>query len=491
MNVTIDGVEYAPITGQIDTLGRPVPPAYSVGIGITTRNRQKVLNASIDQQVKFLPPGAKLVVVDDASDEPVSGAAYRFADNVGIARAKNKCLELLDDCEHIFLFDDDAYPIADGWWLPYVTSPEPHLMYQFLDLSGPRKLNDVTEIYTDAEHFALSGPRGVMLYVERWLLDVVGGFDTVYDRFGYEHGDWSNRIHHSGATSWRYADVQGSSDLIYSLDEHEAVERSLTRQERAEFVKRNAVIHNSRRDEWHEGYVEYREMRNVVLTSLFLSGKDPQRPAGVIDMAGVAKLTKSLSQEDVVMFTEDDTDWRLDDIFVRGGLIVEHPLKVNVYFERWLAAYQYLRDHREIRAAFIVDATDVEMLRSPWSEMTEGKLYIGYEPKVVEDEWMVKHHVSKLSARFIKDHPWETLLNAGVVGGDRKTLMRFAHRVMAAYFDQELRIFYGKDTDRDLADMAVVNQVAYEDDFEIVTGPKVVTKFKADERNTWSWFKHK
>jgi hypothetical protein len=35
-----------------------------------------------------------------------------------------------------FLWDDDAWPIADNWHLPYIESPEPHLAYQFLDLAG-------------------------------------------------------------------------------------------------------------------------------------------------------------------------------------------------------------------------------------------------------------------------------------------------------------------------------------------------------------------
>lgn len=75
-------------------------------------------------------------------------ATYRFEENVGIARHKNKCLELLADagCEHLFLFDDDAYPLVEDWWRPYVDSPEPHLMRIFLDLAGPRKMRDITAV---------------------------------------------------------------------------------------------------------------------------------------------------------------------------------------------------------------------------------------------------------------------------------------------------------------------------------------------------------
>jgi hypothetical protein len=58
----------------------------------------------------------------------------------------------------------------------------------------------------------------------------VGGFDPVYGRGMYEHSDLALRIHNAGLTTWAYADVVGSEKLIHSLDEHEAVERSVPSQ---------------------------------------------------------------------------------------------------------------------------------------------------------------------------------------------------------------------------------------------------------------------
>jgi hypothetical protein len=83
----------------------------AIGVGITTRNRNDVL-ATTRQRIEAHTLGAHIVVVVDASAKPVDGANYRFDENVGIARAKNKCLELLDaaGCKHLFLFDDDTYP---------------------------------------------------------------------------------------------------------------------------------------------------------------------------------------------------------------------------------------------------------------------------------------------------------------------------------------------------------------------------------------------
>src|SRR5690606_9326345 len=116
-----DGTTYVPASG---VGGR-------IGVGITTHNRPDVFAQTLRKMREHLPAGARLVVVDDASTNPVAEATYRFEKNVGIARAKNKCLELLADCEHIFLFDDDCAPVVDGWERPYIDSPEPHLAFSW------------------------------------------------------------------------------------------------------------------------------------------------------------------------------------------------------------------------------------------------------------------------------------------------------------------------------------------------------------------------
>src|SRR5690606_4684793 len=93
-----------------------------IGIGLTTHNRRDVLKKSLSFHKKHLPKGAKLIVVDDASEIPVKGVDFRFEHNAGIAASKNKCIELLEGCEHIFLFDEDCWPITDDWHLPYINS---------------------------------------------------------------------------------------------------------------------------------------------------------------------------------------------------------------------------------------------------------------------------------------------------------------------------------------------------------------------------------
>lgn len=171
-----------------------------IGIGVTTYGNRPCAEKTL-KMLRMLTPAAKIVVVDKP----------------GIPEAKNACLKLLDDCDHIFLFDDDCYPTKIGWYVPYVQSEHKHLCYTF-----NRK---VLKTVNGVNHYEL--PSGCMLYVEKSVLSVVGGFDTEYKGYAYEHVDWSQRIFNAGLTEHPFMDFENSSDWIHSMDEHKEVETSV------------------------------------------------------------------------------------------------------------------------------------------------------------------------------------------------------------------------------------------------------------------------
>lgn len=106
------------IKAKLDELKEDVSilGAQLIGIAITTRNRYEIFKKTYDEMKKHAPKNSVIVVVDDASTTPCPEATYRFTENVGIARAKNKCFELLykAGCEHFFLFYDDRPGCGDG-----------------------------------------------------------------------------------------------------------------------------------------------------------------------------------------------------------------------------------------------------------------------------------------------------------------------------------------------------------------------------------------
>lgn len=453
--VTVDGVDY-------------VPAGHSFGVAITTRNRPERLGKSLAAWRKHTPSGVPIIVVDDESTTPTSNADYRFTTNVGIATAKNKCLELLlaAGVEHLFLADDDAYPVADGWWVPYVESPEPHLFAVFT--SATAKSSRIDTIYTDSTHTAYAATRGYFLYFHRSVIDRVGGFDTRFKN-AFEHVELSNRIHNAGLTTWPYQDVTGSNTLIFCEDQAGNTSVIPDGDRRAnEATGRQLLEECAGRDT----FVPFGS-RDVVLSCLFVTKPDPQRGNSLApnpDLAG--GLLKSLDG-DTIVFCDFDTDHQQF-----------HRVEVseNPYIQRWITYRQYLVAHPEIRWVWCVDATDVQALRDPFEDMQPGILYTGWENQILGCAWMLKHH--QASRAWIEVNRNLPLLNAGVAGGDRQTMLTFTDRLIHLWVAAKR----GHVEDR-AGDMGFFNRAAH--GMNVITGPPVTTLFKAEQRNDYSIWKHK
>ncbi|MBX8971294.1 MULTISPECIES: glycosyltransferase family 2 protein [Citrobacter] len=485
MEVLINGVRFIP---EGDNKVR-------IGIAITTHNRPEVLKRAIEQHMKHLPSGALVVVIDDGSSPaaivPDGVKLVRHEQSRGIVASKNASLTALVDagCEHLFLWDDDAWPIADNWHLPYIESPEPHLAYQFLDLAGPRKINDMAVLYRDDKHIAYTGQRGVMLYYHRSAIDKVGGFDPVYGRGMYEHPDLALRIHNAGLTSWAFADVIGSEKLIHSMDEYEEGARSIPRPDREALVKRNVGIFNARRDSGYTGFASYSRNPNLVITTLLTSQPDPQRGRKVKpDPQVLQAWADSISGALPIVLADE-----LKESPTGAGLFEVPPLGMSPYFARWLHIYQYLRAHPEYHLVWCTDGTDVEMLREPWEEMAPGKIYVGSEHKTYFDEWMKDNHHGKAYSEFFELHRDEQLLNAGLIGGCREDVMEFAHRIIRQHYLIESHRFWKMEAaPATLVDMGAFGMAAKSFCNRIVTGPLVHTIFKTDGfGKETAWWKHK
>lgn len=460
-----------------------------IGIGITTYNRSAQFNKSYQEICRLAPEGARIVVVDDASDTPVPNATFRFTANAGIAAAKNKCFELLDDCEHIFLFDDDTFPVHEEWYKPYVESQEPHLMYIFKDFLKTKRLNDTIELYRDSKIVAYSHPRGCMCYFKRVCLTVAGGMDTIFGKWGYEHPDLSNRVYNAGLTSFRYMDVPGSDKLFYSGDEHETVATTVSGTERDKLVQRNKRIYDQRID--MVKFIPYKsaqEKEDIFLTCYFNKVIDPQRGAVMSpDWSTLEPLIKSLPQgRKLVVLTDclPPTD-RYKQV------VLEYvETAINPYFQRWISYYQYLRQHADrIGLVFCIDATDVQILRDPFPEMWEGGIYTGDEAESVANAWLSSNHQMPMILDFINAHPHRQLLNAGLLGGPVKNVTGFIKSLVDLYYKSVIDAHYNKWPAAGLTDMGLFNLVAGNRD--VIHGMRVNTRFKANETNTFSWFKHK
>lgn len=219
---------------------------HKVSIAISTRNRPDSFWYCLKTIRKFTPLDFEIYVIDDASDDLYYNADYRFEERSGISRVKNKCLQLCYESgsDHVFLFDDDTYPLCNDWWKPYVEPELHHAMYNF----GPGiKLTDKLK-----RHY---NPNGCMLYFDRHCIEKVGGVDTNYPN-KYEHTDLSRRIFNNALTPAPFIDVIGSDKLIYCLDQDNAIQRSFTQKEMNENLKSGYDYFYSQRNS--KAFIEFR-----------------------------------------------------------------------------------------------------------------------------------------------------------------------------------------------------------------------------------------
>src|SRR5690606_29815351 len=130
--------------------------------------------------------------------------------------------------DHVFLFDDDCYPIAKDWHLPYINSPHPHLCYTFL----PH-----TRIVDGHKYHALGN--GCIMYIHRSVVEKIGGFDTRLGLGKFEHVQYSHRAHAAGLIPHPFIDVVGSDKLFHSMDEQNEVIRTFTDEEQRQLLAKN------------------------------------------------------------------------------------------------------------------------------------------------------------------------------------------------------------------------------------------------------------
>lgn len=246
-----------------------------IGIGVTTHNRHKLIATCVKNIRKYTSSPYKLVVVDDASDVPVNiknVKIYRFEKNMGIAASKNKCLSLLEGCDHYFLFDDDCWPKQTGWedfYINAATKSKSHhfcFTWEYYD-NGEREeywkvdkivginekyvlhiegiepqyfnswMHDITirmikiqmgfpgtiphrfEYQPEFEIKIHNSCSGALLYFDKECVEKIGGFNTGFGRYGGEHVGFTNRVYNVGLNPIGvFLDVKGSDEYIHSVD---------------------------------------------------------------------------------------------------------------------------------------------------------------------------------------------------------------------------------------------------------------------------------
>lgn len=145
-------------------------PKTKIGLGITTTNPEKYMS--------YLKVWDGLILFNTDQDT--------------IARDKNKLIKQLYNlgCTNLFIFDDDTFPIKEGW-------------------------ADWVIEHEDAHAVLGEQIPGCMLYLTRDVVEKVGYMNTEYGKYGWEHLGYYKRI---DKAKFSISHLLGWQDYIYSYD---------------------------------------------------------------------------------------------------------------------------------------------------------------------------------------------------------------------------------------------------------------------------------
>lgn len=186
-----------------------------IGLGVTTYKRPEHLKLWREQVDKIhgkrgistLNPNlleVKTFIYDDEVDRK------------GIAYGKNQCLKTLKDSDFIFLFDDDCFPIAEGFVEFFIQAHKESGQHHFLYLRETPSIR-CTGVKKGIQIFDNCG--GAFMFLTKEVIKKIGGFNKDYKTYGYEHAGYSNRIHKAGLTSFgAYLCPLGAEKYLYAMD---------------------------------------------------------------------------------------------------------------------------------------------------------------------------------------------------------------------------------------------------------------------------------
>lgn len=178
-----------------------------VGIGITTYKRKDLLKKCLEHFEKYSTLPYRLYVAEDTDE-----------DRKGIALRKNECLYHLQDCEYIFLFDDDCYPIKEGWEDFFINAHKESGYHHFCYLT--KNLHMEKNYYFCGEYTIKSYSQcgGVFMFLTREVLKKVGGLYDGYKFYGFEHIGYSWRIFNAKLIPEMYLCVEGTESYLFAHD---------------------------------------------------------------------------------------------------------------------------------------------------------------------------------------------------------------------------------------------------------------------------------
>lgn len=176
-----------------------------IGVGVTTTSNRKQHYQEWLRSFHDHTPD---------SNDPTKYVLFTAHDQPTIAQAKNMCLIALEDCDYIFLFDDDCFITREGWENYFIDAHRVTGEHHFLYLN--KRTHNFYKYENGLSFFHDCG--GCFMFLTKDVVKHVGGMNKKYKRYGYEHAGYSQRIFRSGFNSAPYIMPQLASGYLFSMD---------------------------------------------------------------------------------------------------------------------------------------------------------------------------------------------------------------------------------------------------------------------------------
>jgi hypothetical protein len=177
---------------------------------------------------------------------------------------------------------------------------------------------------------------------------------------------------------------------------------------------------------------------------------------------------------------------------------VDYDKTFNPNVFRYLVYREFLQKYSpEINSFFITDISDVVVIKNPFFEpfflANPDTIFCGDEPKILANDWMLDHATHLRSniadyADYEARFGQETLLNCGIIGGNRTTMQPFIEQLAAIHetHNHDNKTAY-------TGDMGAFNYlIRSRFNNQVFHGSPVNTEFKAYQtERTDCWFRHK
>lgn len=439
-----------------------------IGIAITTTpKRFEMFQKTYSEICRFAPENSYIFVYNDK-------------DYKGVSFAKNKCIEALmaENCDYLFLFDDDCYPVKEGWNDIFINSGLHHSALTFTKLLNGRPNGNAIRKKEKGNDWFMN-PCGIMLFYTRECINRVGGMDSRYSKWGHEHVGHSRRIYNAGLIPYPFICPNGAMDYFWALDQQAFFQGNYTPAEQQKFAKEGIPIMSEEKSstDW-KPYTK----QDYCLGTFFTKNIDVQRRKMMKpDISALQVWKDSLENIGLIGVIFNDCFKNQSTEYLKFVNTI-CPRNIDLYNYRYVIYEKWIKQNYDyIENIYLTDVTDVEFYQYP--QIEKGFLYIGSEEETCDLNWL-----KGVYSKFIKkkDYPIETLrgrtlLNCGIIYGHKDDILLLLSNMNT--------ILHGEP----FADMYALNWIGHNIlNKKVITGYPIHTKFRKNEtKESGAYIRHK